>query len=63
MLNFSGVQGKGVSEMTLEIEKNLANMNLDKYDEEDGKLNNWIHKQSQALFRILSNLSLMLTIM
>ncbi len=50
MLNFSGVQGKGVSEMTLEIEKNLANMNLDKYDEEDGKLNNWIRKQSQALF-------------
>ena len=27
----------GIQEMTEEIEKNLANMDLDKYDEEDGK--------------------------
>lgn len=28
--------------MTDEIEKNLANMDLDKYDEEDGKLHSII---------------------
>jgi hypothetical protein len=31
-------EGAGIKELTEEIEKNLANMDLDKYDEEDGDL-------------------------